>query len=256
MLSNLINFGKPPASHILFVFNKRKSYKLTDTLLIIEHQTLELNEYSNELHEALINNNCKDFWKSWRSKFGSPHSTAVHVDGLITDADIGSKFALHFLKACSNPPSDRSDSLLTNYLPMRVDYTDETLSDDYLVDVELIDTIIDNLKKGRAAGIDHLTAEHLQFSVQTKLFNIMPVNGIVPDSFGTSYTIPIPKCDVLEKTLSVNVFRGIFICPIISKLLEHCILDRFSTLLASLDHHFGFKNESSCSHAIHTVKTG
>ena len=64
---------------------------------------------------------------------------------------------------------------------MRVDYTGETLFDEYLVDVELIDTIIYNLKKGRAAGINHLTAEHLQFShpaittVLTKLFNIMLV---------------------------------------------------------------------------------
>ena len=47
---------------------------------------------------------------------------------------------------------------------MRVDYTGETLFDNYLVDGELIDTIIYNLKKGGTAGIDHLTAEHLQFS--------------------------------------------------------------------------------------------
>ena len=114
-----------------------------------------------------------------------------------------------------------------NYLSMRFDYTGETLLDDYLIDVELIDTIIYNLQKGRAAGIDHLTAEHLQFShpaistVLTKLFNIMMVNSIVPDSFGTSNTVPIPKCDALGKPLSVNYFRGIPICPVISKLFEH-----------------------------------
>ena len=99
------------------------------------------------IHEALINKNGKDFWKSWRSKFCPPHNTAVEVDGLTTDADIGSKFTLLFSKACSNPPSDRSDSLLSNYLSMRVDYTGETLFDDYFIDVEFIDTIIYNLKK-------------------------------------------------------------------------------------------------------------
>ena len=117
------------------------------------------------------------------------------------------------------------------------------------------------LKKERAAGIDHLTAEHLWFShpaittVITKSFNIMLVNGIVSDSFSTSYTIPIPKCDALGKALSVNVFRGIPICPVISKIFEHCILDCFSTFLASSDHQFGFKKGSSCSHTIHTIKT-
>ena len=127
------------------VFNKRKSEKLKYKLRINERQALELKEQSNDLHEALINKNGKDLWKSWRSKFGSPHKTVVQVDGLTTDTDIGSKFALHFSKACSYTPSDRSDSLLTNYLSIRVDYTGETLPDDYLVNVELIDTIIYNL---------------------------------------------------------------------------------------------------------------
>ena len=45
------------------------------------------------------------------------------------------------------------------------------------------------------------------------------------------------------------------ICPVIFKLIEHCILDRFSTFIASSNHQFGFKKGSSCSHAIHTVKT-
>ena len=88
---------------------------------------------------------------------------------------------------------------------MRVDYTGETLFDDYIADIELIDTIIYNLKKGRAAGTDHLTAEHLQFfhptitTVLTKLFNIMLVKGIVRDYFGTSYTVPYLNVTPLEK---------------------------------------------------------
>ena len=164
----------------------------------------------------------KDFWRSWRSKFDSPHNAAVHVNDLTTGANIGSKFAQYFLNVCSNPLSDPSDSLLTNSLSMRVNYVGETLSYDYLVDVELTDTLISNLKKGRATSIDRLTSEHLQFShptitVMTKLFNIMLVNGIVPDSFGT---VPIPKCDALGNALSINYFRGISICPVISKLFS------------------------------------
>ena len=41
----------------------------------------------------------------------------------------------------------------------------------------------------------------------------------------------------------------------LSKLFEHCILDRFSSYLASSDHQFGFKKGFSCSYAIHIVKT-
>ena len=92
---------------------------------------------------------------------------------------------------------------------------------DYPVDFALIDTIIFNLKKGRADAINHLTAKHLQFShpaiitVLVKLLNIKLVNGIVPDSFCTSYTVPIPKCDIVGKSLSDNDFRGISIFPVI-----------------------------------------
>ena len=56
-------------------------------------------------------------------------------------------------------------------------------------------------------------------------------------------------------TIIVNDFRCISIWPVIFKLFEHCIGDRFSTFLASSDHQFGFKKGSSCSHAIHIIKT-
>ena len=108
-------------SHILVLFLiTENQIKLTYKLRVKESQAFELNEYSNDLHEALINKNGKGFWRSCRSKFGSPDNTAVQVGGLTTDADICSKFAQHFSKACFNPPFDRSDSLLINYLSMRV----------------------------------------------------------------------------------------------------------------------------------------
>ena len=43
------------------VFNQRKSDKLTYKLCLKERQALELKEYSNDLHKALINKNGKDF---------------------------------------------------------------------------------------------------------------------------------------------------------------------------------------------------
>jgi len=50
---------------------------------------------------------------------------------------------------------------------------------DHSFDVELISRIIDQLQRGKAAGLDNITAEHLQYShpvlssVLTKLFNLM-----------------------------------------------------------------------------------
>ena len=49
-------------------------------------------------------------------------------------------------------------------------------------------------------------------------------------------------------------FRGISISPTISKVFEHCILDRYADFLITSDNQFGFKKNSSCSHAIYSMR--
>ena len=49
-------------------------------------------------------------------------------------------------------------------------------------------------------------------------------------------------------------FRGISISPIISKVFEHCIIDRFGDYFVTSDNQFGFKKQLSCSHAIYTLR--
>ena len=53
--------------------------------------------------------------------------------------------------------------------------------------------------------------------------------------------------------MSVDDFRGIAISPVISKVFEHCILDRFKPFLATADNQFGFLKGLSCSRAIYAV---
>ena len=91
------------------------------------------------------------------------------------------------------------------------------------------------MKAGKAAGLDGITAEHLKYShallpvILSKLFNLMMLVGHVPDSFGESYTVPLIKAssNIYSKSITVNDFRGVSISPVISKVLEHCILDRY-----------------------------
>ena len=57
-------------------------------------------------------------------------------------------------------------------------------------------------------------------------------------------TVPLLKTgsSAYSKSVTVNDFRGISISPVISKILEQCILDRYSNLFTSSDNQFGFKN--------------
>ena len=131
-----------------------------------------------------------------------------------------------------------------------------------LFDVELVEKSVSSLGRGKAAGLDSLTAEHLQhshpalFCVLNKLFNLMIKNGYVPDGFGLSYTVPLPKINnaSLSKSLTVDDFRGISISPVLSKVFEKCILDRYQRFFETSDNQFGFKKGIGCSHAIYTVK--
>ena len=50
-------------------------------------------------------------------------------------------------------------------------------------------------------------------------------------------------------------FRGIAISPVISKVFEHCILDRFAYYFITSDNQFGFKRNSGCSFALYTLRS-
>jgi hypothetical protein len=127
--------------------------------------------------------------------------------------------------------------------------------------VEMVEKALSNLKRGKAASLDSLMAEHLQnshpilLSVLAKLFNIMLLSGCVPFGFGLSYIVPLPKqSNVLGSDVHVEDFRGIAISPVISKLFEHSLLVEFADIFTTSHNQFGFKKGVSCAHAVYSVR--
>jgi len=125
----------------------------------------------------------------------------------------------------------------------------------------LVGKCIDRLKKGKAAGIDCLTAEHISLAHPilvvlqlTLLFNILMKHSLVPDGFGHGIIIPLLKNTDGDRTTSCN-YRGITLSPVISKLFEMTLMVIFDNQLSSDPLQFGFKQHSSCSHALFTVRT-
>jgi hypothetical protein len=78
--------------------------------------------------------------------------------------------------------------------------------------------------------------------------------GYVPDDFGRGIPIPIPKDSNGRGSLKVEQFRGITLSPIISKVFEHCISLLYHGYFDTSERQFGFKKESSCAHAIYSVR--
>ena len=98
--------------------------------------------------------------------------------------------------------------------------------------VELVDSIISDLKNVNATGLDGLSTEHLQFShpalalVLVNLFKLLLKYGTTPDEIGNSYTVSIPK--YLNKT---SVKPGLSMILELYLSTNFGVIDHFVTLL-------------------------
>ena len=107
---------------------------------------------------------------------------------------IADHFVSHFSKSCSSNDVTAASRLKRVYNDMRVGYSGAVVNESCQFDAGLVDDVIRRMKKGKAADLDGLTAEHLHFSnpilpsILAKFFNICISAGHVPVSFGKSYT--------------------------------------------------------------------
>jgi len=241
----------------------RKKYiqdKLIYKKRIREERCQETTVFTNELHEALLRKSGQDFWKQWNSKFENKSSKVLQVNGSVDNATIAENFAKHFEKICTPHSPARNDELKAEYLHMRSEYCGSPLLDSETFDVQLVDELVREMKNGKAAGLDSISCEHLKYShpivivVLCKLFNLFIRTSHIPASFGLSYTVPIPKCDGRSRSLTADDFRGISISPVISKLFELAILNRFGHYFETSSHQFGFKKRLGCCHAIYSIR--
>ena len=249
--------GKPRNGPI---FARRQSCRAAYRSRLRQNEKSALQSYTNELHDALLKKDGATFWKCWSSKF-SCHNDCKEVDGTVDHNLILTKFISYFSSCYTANNVDRAQALKNEYAAKREKYFTAPLSDDCMFNVEHVSTCISHLKRGKAAGLDNLTSEHLMHahpslsSVLYRLFNLMLLSGHVPPSFGYSYTVPIPKiADTRIKSMSCSDFRGISISCIISKVFEHCILSQFSEYFKTKENQFGFKKLLGCNHAILALK--
>ena len=161
--------------------------------------------------------------------------------------------------SCNNP--QRAQELNDQYSALKENYCGLPLSDAHNVDTELVSKVVADLKRSKAAGIDGMSAEHLLYShpclsvLIAKLYQLMITCRYVPRGFRYSYIVPISKPkEHYSKSLTCEDFRGIAISPILSKVFEYCILNRFGEFLSTSDNQFGSKKGLSCSIAIKTVR--
>lgn len=202
--------------------------------------------------------NSRKFWRCWKGCFKSPSDKCdMNVNGLKDDASIASHLAKHFQDTCTPENINTQNKFIQNYLLKKSDYPNSTKN--FSIDVEDVDRAVKHLDFNKASGFDNITVEHISYAhpaiviILSVLFNIMLKTGLVPDDFGIGVTTPIPKFKGNKKQTTADDFRGITICPIISKIFELCIVDSFSGIDTSV-RQFGFKKSVGCNNSLHTVR--
>ena len=250
--------GRPRSGPL---FSRRSSDKRAYKSAIRKQESDSEGRYTNELNDALLLKRGNEFWKCWNSKFSTGAGQCKQVDGLTDHQQIADNFEKHFAALGSVVQNNAIRNMQCTYEHIRPNYVGSPYLQEQRFDAELVSNVIIDLKRGKAAGLDTLTAEHLQNShcllpaVLAKLFNLMILHGYVPGSWGLSYTVPLLKDKNSCKSLKSDDFRGISISCVISKVFEHCVLGRFSTFLATTDSQFGFKKATGCPHAIFTARS-
>jgi exonuclease III len=250
-----IDAGRPSSGPI---FEDRKHKKYKYKLSIREKSRLEKEAFSNDLHNSLMEKDQSSFWKCWKSKSNTKSSVITRVGDVTEPSDIAEGFAKYFSSVCT-PEKFSNEYARDTFKNVFDNYRGDSVVIEELFSVELLDSIITAAKKGKAAGLDGLSAEHVQFShpvivvLLRKLFICMLRYGVVPDSFGRGLTIPLPKTNA-KSSMQFNEFRGITISPVVSKIFEHCVLSSFSKYFGSSDTQFGFKKGLGCNHAIYSVR--
>ena len=128
------------------------------------------------------------------------------------------------------------------------------------INATTIDNCINSMKRGKAAGMDSITVEHLLYAhryisvLLSVLFKCCLIHGIVPSGFGVGIIIPLVK-NVNDDITKISNYRGITLSPVVSKVFETCLLTILNDKLKSSHLQFGFKKNSSCSTAIMTLRS-
>ena len=100
-----------------------------------------------------------------------------------------------------------------------------------------MENVIDNLSRGKAAGLDGLTAEHLLNShpvlpcILSRLFTVMIRTCYIPLDFCNSYTVPIPKSTDYIKALKCEDLEALQLAVCCLKFLSTVSLIVLTSIL-------------------------
>lgn len=206
----------------------------------------------NKLAVSLLNKDHSRFWTLVKQQMGGGIPLPPSFGNITGNSNIANMWADHF-KDILNDSSCESDNDILNQLATGPS-----------VEVPPIDNVdvcgvVAKLRCGKAAGWDHMSAEHLLhlqpdvLSAIAVLLNSILNHGVAPEGLVFSILSPLIK----DKNGIVNDksnYRAIALSTSLSKVLELILVERLQPYLKTSDAQFGFKRNHSTTHATFILK--
>ena len=185
--------------------------------------------------------------KSWRKRFCCNNLKPTNVQNGVC----GTKNVLHefhkFYNDVAQPNTLGADSFMAEEVEHLLSINDSGNCMIFPVCVDDVMSCIGSLKRHKAAGPDNITNEHLLFAGISVFAMIR--HRFVPSDFCNGIIVPLLKSKHGDPT-SLDMYRGITLSPVLSKVFESILLRLYGDFLSSDPVQFGFKKNSRCSHAL------
>lgn len=251
-----VNCGRP---RVGLLNDKRLSCKSAYKRAIRNAQRSYVKKINDRIADAMLADDSRDFWVTWKKFFGKKVDSARSVGGKVVPVDVSEGFVTSFKTNFRD--SNDSVHLKNKFLMLYDEYVCTHKLDRCTVfSVSDIESIIVKLKKNKSAGGDGLTAEHLQFAggrlyyLLSLLFNSCIKHAFVPDSFGSSVIVPVPKEGSINLS-SFDGYRPISLVTIFSKVFESCLLNQLCKITVMDELQFGFTAGKGCQKALMLLDT-
>lgn len=214
-------------------------------------------EFSDDLVAKFCSKDLKSFWKSWKKRFCSKDLTPTdRLNGKMGHAGVLSEFASHFQKV-GRPNTPKADDIFREKVCTYLNLHRQHGAIPH-IDVTTMFDLISSLKLRKAGGHDGLLNEHIVYASSniavhlSLLFTALIRHSFVPDSFRTGIIKPLLKTKHGDRT-KLDMYRGITLTPVISKLFESILLELYGKFLCSDPLQFGFKANTGCNDALFTL---
>ena len=235
------------------VFNVMKKTRATFKYVLRHCKKQDSKAKADILAMRFLNKDSRSFWKELKKINGNDKNVlASTVNGVSGHNDIANMWHDYYKTLLNSTKRPVTRNFVS-------DHFQHCNSDDFKISPDEVKESIKDLKKGKSAGLDHLSSEHFKFAsdrlyvLLSIVFNSMLLHGHLPSIFMDTLIIPIVKNKKGDVTDGDN-YRPIAITSIASKILELIMLERFSLYLVTTDNQFGFKNGVSTELCIFSLK--